>query len=114
MRLLRRAFTSTGGRTVLVVLVAMLVFQVWILVQAPRKIDERVQELDDTRGRVNVEVELAFTPERFHILVIQQHGRIRRTRGEIVEVHRITMDGVHALARRHWVRAIRPAEVTGR
>jgi hypothetical protein len=109
MLLARRILASQAGRTLLVVLLCWGAYTLWATVQAGAKIDDRVPEQVDRRGRVNVEIELAFTPERFHILVIQDHARIRRTMGDVIHA-RAELDDLRRLARRHWVREIRPAE----
>jgi hypothetical protein len=109
MRFVRSAVRSEAGRTLLTVLALYLVWLLWASVQARAKIDDEVFELVDARGRVNVELELRFSPERFHILVIQDHGRIRRTIGNVVHA-RIEPDELRRLARRHWIVEVRPAE----
>jgi hypothetical protein len=109
MQLVRRFVRTQAGRTLLVVLLAYGGYTAWAIYQAKAKIHDEVADLVDERGRVNVEVELAFSPERFHILVIQDHGRIRRTIGEVVHVCG-ELDDLRRLARRHWVIEIRPAE----
>jgi hypothetical protein len=109
MRLLRRLLRTQAGRTLFVVLVCYGAYTLWAMYQAEGKIHDDVPALVDERGRVDVEVELAFSPERFHILVIQDHGRIRRTLGDVVHV-RAELDDLRRLARRHWIVEIRPAE----
>ncbi len=107
MRLARRFLASTGGRFVVILAVGIIGFQIWTAVQAPAKLDDDVGTAFDRRGRTSVEVELRFAPERYHILAIQEHGRISATEGSVVEVRGITMDGVHEIARYYWVKEIR-------
>jgi hypothetical protein len=109
MQLARRVLASQAGRTLLVILLCWGAYTLWAAVQAEAKIDDQVPELVDRRGRVNVEIELAFAPERFHILVIQDHARIRRTMGSVIHA-RAELGDLRRLARRHWIREIRPAE----
>lgn len=109
MQLVRRLLRTQAGRTLFVVLVCYGAYTLWSIYQAEAKIDGRVAELGDQRGRVDVEIELVFTPERFHVLVIQDHGRIRRTIGNVVHV-RAELDDLRRLARRHWILEVRPAE----
>jgi hypothetical protein len=107
-RVLRTLVKTTGGQVLIVVVVAYLIFQAWSVVQAGPKIDNRIPQLVDQRGRVNVRVELNFRPERFHILTLQDYGRVTGTDGNTVEVRGITLDGVRDLARKYWVRRIEP------
>lgn len=108
MLLLRRLMRTTGAQVLVAVVLAYLLFQAWSIVQAGPKIDDRVPQLVDRRGRVNVRVELNFRPERFHILAMQDYGRVTGTDGNAVEVRGITLDGVRDLARKYWVRRIDP------
>ncbi|MGH9051978.1 MAG: hypothetical protein ACRDWX_02995 [Acidimicrobiia bacterium] len=108
--LLARLLGTTGGRTVLFVLILYMAFQATIYALAPSKVDEAVHQAVDAEGRVDVLVELNFPPERFHILVMQDYGRVTGTEGEAVEVRGISLEGVQELARKFWVRRIRPLE----
>lgn len=110
MHLLRRFLASTGGRTVIIAALLVSLYQGWLTIQAPGKIDPAVWDGIDRRGRVSIEVEFGFAPERFHILHLQEIGRIRRTRGSVVEVRSVEVRSVGELARNYWVKEIRPAE----
>lgn len=109
MTLLRRALSTSGAKVVLVTGLLILAFQAWVLVQAPAKIDDGLAATANQRGQVAAEVELDFPPERFHILHLQDYGRIRRTSGNVVEMRGLTMDDVRTLSKTVWIRAIRPA-----
>jgi hypothetical protein len=109
MTLLRRALSTTGAKVLLFTGLLILAFQAWVLLEAPAKIDEGLAATANQRGQVAAEVELDFPPERFHILHLQDYGRIRRTAGNVVEMRGLTMEDARTLSRTFWVRAIRPA-----
>jgi len=73
---------SSKGRVVLGAVAAWALFQLWLTVAAPGKISS---ELKGTSEKVNVQIELPFTPERFHVLAFQQFGRVSGTEGETIE-----------------------------
>jgi hypothetical protein len=110
MRLVRSFLRSTGGRTVVLVSAFIIGYQGWLTAQASGKVDPDVAYAVDARGQIDLEVELAFPPERFHILYLQKHGRIRRTVGNVVEVHSVKYGAIGDFARNYWIRSIRPAE----
>jgi hypothetical protein len=110
MTLLRRILGSTGGKTAATLLVLYCAWQAWSYATAPGKIAPGVEERVAPDGAVNVLVELRFPPERFHTLELQRYGRVSGSEGDAVEVRRATMGGVRAVARRYWVRQIRPLE----
>ncbi len=58
---------SSRARFILGVVAAWLLFQLWLTLAAPGKLSA---ELDGTSPKVNVQIELPFTPERFHVLRI--------------------------------------------
>lgn len=108
MRLLaRRLVTTTGGRTVLAVLVVLIAWQLHLVVQAGPKISE---DLRAESGQVDAEVTLRFPPERFHILRLQEFGRVTSTTPHGVHLRRTTVDDLHGVARFHWVVRIEPLE----
>lgn len=110
MRVARRLIATTGGRTLLVVALLMLCYQLYTAVQAPRRIDDDVAGGTDSRGQVDVRIELDFAPERFHILRVQEFGRVAGTEQRSMEVRAIDLEGVRTLARHHWVERIRLIE----
>jgi hypothetical protein len=69
MSLVAQAFRSTKGRIVLGVIAAWAGFQLWLTLAAPGKISP---ELTGTSEKVNVQIELPFTPERFHVLAFHR------------------------------------------
>lgn len=108
MALLRRLLRTAGARTLLGIVSIYAIWQVFVTIQAPLKIDDAVASTVDQRGRVDVSVKLGFPPVRYHILVIQDYGRISRTSGETVEVRSVELEDVRELARFYWVDSISP------
>ena len=62
----------------------------------------------NARGQVNVLVTLACTPERFHVLAFQQHGRVSGTQDESIEVRGVRFAKLNAVARPYWVKRVEP------
>lgn len=111
MPLLNRFLSSTGVRTIAVLLLPYLIFKGWMYVAAPSRIDPAVAAQAAEGGRIAVEVVLPFAPERFHVLKIQEHARIRRVNGNTVQVRSIDRAGIEALARSYyWIEQIRPEQ----
>jgi hypothetical protein len=73
---------SSKTRFILGVVAAWLLFQLWLTLAAPGKI---AAELEGTSPKVNVQIELPFTPERFHVLAFQQYGRVTGADGHSIE-----------------------------
>jgi hypothetical protein len=55
-----------------------------------------------------VDVVLGFPPERFHTLELQEYGRVRGTTENVLHLRSVTQDGVDAMARKYWIKEIRP------
>lgn len=106
MKLARGLLRNTGVRTLLVVLVALAVFQAWLYIEAPGKIDPRIPPVLAQDGKANITVELNFPPERYHIQALQTFGRVGGADGNTVLLRNVTADGVQSLARTYWVRRI--------
>lgn len=106
MNLARNILKSPGGKAVLLVLFGYLAFQGWLAVTAPAKLEAGLSQNTDQLGRVNVVVELNFPPERFHILTLQEYGRVTGTSGNQVQMRRVPLENVDRLARTYWVREI--------
>lgn len=104
----RKFLGTVGGRTLAVLIVLVLVYQVWISVTAATKVTEGVGDDADARGRFAVDVELGFPPERFHVLELQEYGRVRGTDGHVLHLHLVTQPDVDAMARKYWIKEIRP------
>jgi hypothetical protein len=110
MRALRAALSTARGRIVAGAFGLYLAAQLWLTLAAPGKVAE---ELRAGRPRVNVEVTLAFPPERFHVLAMQRFGRVSGTEGNSVEVRGVKKDDLNAVARPYWVRSVGPMDEGG-
>ncbi|MGW6455996.1 hypothetical protein ACWF94_08715 [Streptomyces sp. NPDC055078] len=106
----RRAAKSPTLRKIAVVILLVVAYQIWLSVQAQGKAGAGVGEERDARGRFSVDVRLGFTPERYHILQLQKHGRIAGTEGHVVQLRSVAPAGVDALARWYWVESIEAPE----
>lgn len=101
-----RAFLrSSRTRTVLGVMACWLGFQLWLTVAAPGKISP---DLSRASGRVNVQIDLPFTPERFHVLAVQRYGRIAGADEHSIELRGVRTSDLTSLARPFWVRKVEP------
>jgi hypothetical protein len=110
MSLVLDAFRSTRARVVLGVIAAWALFQLWLTLAAPGKISP---ELAGTSEKVNVQIELPFTPERFHILAFQPYGRVSGTDGHTIELRGVKRTDLNAVARPYWVSAVGPIKPGG-
>ena len=106
--ILRKVLGTVGGRTLAVLLLLILIYQAWISVTALDKVADGVGDNPDARGRFAVDVELGFPPERFHTLELQEYGRVRGTTGNVLHLRSVTQDGIDAMARKYWIKEIRP------
>ncbi len=101
---------SPALRRLVVVVLVVLAYHGWLNWQAIGKAAPGVGAESDEYGRFPVAVVLDFRPERFHILQLQQHGRVRGTDGTVVHLRSVSPEGVDALAELYWVAAIRPPQ----
>ncbi|AWL97564.1 MULTISPECIES: hypothetical protein [Bradyrhizobium] len=101
---------SPKGRIVLGAIAAWALFQLWLTVAAPGKISP---ELTGTSEKVNVQIELPFTPERFHVLAFQQYGRVSGTDEHSIELRGVKRTDLNAVARPYWVTAVGPIKEGG-
>jgi hypothetical protein len=101
-----RAAASPTLRRIAAVVLAVLLYQGWLSLQAVGKAEPGVGENPDERGRFPVDVVLGFAPERYHILRLQDHGRIAGTDGTTVHLRGVSPAGVDALAREYWIDAL--------
>lgn len=108
--IIRKILGTVGGRTLVVLVLLVVIYQAWISVTALGKVAEGVGTDRDHRGRFAVDVVLGFEPERFHVLEFQEYGRVRGTTGNVVHLRQVTDDGVAAMARKYWIQEILPAE----
>jgi hypothetical protein len=110
MSLVLEAVRSNKGRVVGGVFVAWAVFQLWLTLAAPGKISP---ELAGSSEKVNVQIELPFTPERFHVLAFQQYGRVSGTDEHSIELRGVKRTELSAVARPYWVTAVGPIKPGG-
>jgi hypothetical protein len=87
-------------------LVAWVVFHAWAWWSGGAKL--RATGLDRATGKVHVEVVLGIAPEPFHMEIFQDAGRLIAVREPSVFVMDVPPDKLHGLARRFWVRAVKP------
>ena len=101
---------SSKARFVFGVIAAWALFQVWLTLAAPGKISA---DLAGTSPRVNVQIELPFTPERFHVLSFQQYGRVSGADAHSIELRDVKRTDLNAVARPYWVTSVGPIKEGG-
>jgi len=101
---------STKGRVILGVVAAWLGFQLWLTLAAPAKISA---DLAGASEKVNVLIELPFTPERFHVLAFQQYGRVSGADDHSIELRGVKRTDLTAVARPYWVTSVGPIKEGG-
>jgi hypothetical protein len=106
MGLMRDAVRSTRGRIVIGAIIALVVWKVGLVLVAPSKVMPGFTP--NARGQVNVLVTLRFTPERFHVLAFQQHGRVSGTLDDSIEVRGVSFAKLNAVAQPYWVKRVAP------
>lgn len=57
-------------------------------------------------GPGDYRVTLAFAPERFHQLLLQEKGRLVEVRGNVVFMKDVGPAALRSLARNYWVEAV--------
>jgi hypothetical protein len=110
MNLVSEVLRSNKGRVVLGVIIAWAGFQLWLTLAAPGKISS---ELRGASEKVNVQVDLPFVPERFHVLAFQQYGRVTGTDDHSIELRGVKRTDLNAVARPYWVTAVGPIKKGG-
>lgn len=111
MSIFRDALRSTRGRIVIGFIVCLLLWQAWLSIAAPGKVAAGFKP--NAQGQVNVLVTLRFPPERFHVLVFQQHGRVSGTQDASIEVRGVNEEDLNAVARPYWVKRVEPLPIGG-
>ena len=106
MGMMRDAVRSTRGRIVIGAIIALVVWKVGLALLAPSKVMPGFKA--NARGQVNVLVTLTCTPERFHVLAFQQHGRVSGTQDDSIEVRGVNVANLNAVARPYWVKRVEP------
>lgn len=105
MRMWQSIHQSTQGRIVFVCVLLYAVWQIHLGVSAPGKVADVLRE---GKGKVNVQVILPFAPDRFHVMAMQQFGRVSGTEDTSIEVRGVKRDDLSSLARPFWVKRIEP------
>lgn len=108
MAWLASVWASRRGRILVIVLLLYLLWQAWLMIEAPGKIVPGLDRTVSQRGTVDLLVTLPFPPERFHILTFQRYGRVSGTSGNTAEVRGVKLEAVSDLARYYWVRRVEP------
>src|SRR5699024_5785163 len=106
----RRVLRSRLVKTLAVIAVLVIAWQVYVAVSAPGKIDPRVASEVDEGQPLRVRVELGFPPERFHTLRLQEYGHIMGVHGDTVSLRSVRPSSIGALARVYWIERIEPVE----
>ena len=105
MKLWQSIHQSSQGRIVFVCVLLYAVLQIHLGISASGKVAESLRE---GKGKVNVQVVLPFTPDRFHVIAMQQFGRVSGTEDTSIEVRGVKRDDLSGLARPFWVKSIEP------
>jgi hypothetical protein len=105
MKLLHSIWQSNRGKLVIAILFLSAIWQVYLGLAATGKVDP---SLRDGKNKVNVQVVLPFTPDRFHVMAMQQFGRVSGTEDTSIEVRGVKRDDLSSLARPFWVKRIEP------
>ena len=101
---------SNKARFVLGVIAAWLVFQLWLTAMAPGKVSPA---LAGSSPKVNIQIELPFTPERFHLLAFQEYGRVAGADDRSIALRGVNRTDLNAVARPYWVTSVGPIKEGG-
>lgn len=108
MWLARRVLSSSGAKALLVVLALVGAYQLWMWATASQRIEPGLLVKAESDGRIPVDIVLRFKAERFHVLKVQELGRVRRVVDNVIKVRVIDAPGIQALARNYyWIEQIR-------
>ena len=105
MSIARDVMHSTRGRVVLAVFAVWLGFQLWLTLGGARKVSA---QLAGTSEKVNVQIELPFMPERFHVLAFQKYGRIAGADDHSIGLRGVKQTDLNSVARPYWVTSVGP------
>ena len=106
----REALKSRKTHVLLALLFLYIGWQAWLTIAAPGKV---TAEFPPDKQRVNVLVTLPFPPERFHVQVFQNYGRVSGTQDNTIEVRGVKRADLVAIARPYWVRRVEPLPAGG-
>ena len=111
--MLHRILLSRGALFGYFLLASYVVFEGWMAFEAPRRIEAGLLDAARAATRVAVFVRLPFPPERFHVLKVQEWGRIRGVSGNTIDVSAIDANGIQQLARNYyWIDRIEARKQT--
>src|SRR5687767_4143659 len=85
----------------LLLVIALAGYQAWIAVGAAAKL--AAADLAKVNGRVDVSVTMNIDPEQFHMIVLQDTGRLVRAQGRRAYLRDVAAAELRALASRYWV-----------
>ena len=105
MSITRDIIRSKRGRAVLGAFAVWLAFQAWLTIAAPSKISTA---LAGTSDKVNIQIGMPFTPERFHVLAFQKYGRIAGADDHSIGLRGVKRTDLDAVARPYWVTSVGP------
>jgi hypothetical protein len=108
--MLREVLKSRKTHVLLTVVAFYLAWQFWLTLAAPAKI---ATDFPTGAERVNILVTLPFPPERFHVQLFQNFGRVSGTQENAIEVRGVKRANLAAIARPYWVRRIEPLRPGG-
>ena len=106
MGMMRDAVRSIRGRIVIGAIIALVVWKLGLVLLAPTKVMPGFTP--NARGQVNVLVTLTCTPERFHVLAFQRHGRVSGTQDDAIEVRGVSFAKLNEVAQPYWVKRVAP------
>lgn len=101
-------FRHTTVRTVIVILILVLAFQLVITLRAPSVISPEVQAEYDRGGKYisKIVVNFGFKPEDFHIKTMQEHGAIAGVSDQGVTLMYVPREELSKIAKIYWVKEI--------
>jgi hypothetical protein len=103
VNLLRRFARSTAFRTIVVVLVLVLAWQLYLTIRAPGKIAPELDAAVEQGEPLRVSVYLGFDAERFHSLKLQSYGHVMGVEEDRIDLRSVRPESVSALAKIYWV-----------
>jgi hypothetical protein len=66
----------------------------------------KLAALEPLQARGDYEITLAFAPERFHQVLLQDKGRLVGVNGTTVFMKDVDADALVSIARNYWVRSV--------
>jgi hypothetical protein len=104
--LFRRFARSTAFRTLAVVLVLALAWNLYLTLRAPGRIGPGLATAVEQGEPLRVSVVLPFPPERFHSLKLQTYGHVMGVDGDTINLRAVRPESVTALAKIYWVERV--------